>query len=230
LQIVSGPVLAQLPPVAAADPMHAYYSARAPQMAKTLAAPPAGQLLEIIAALETLARGRTVLEVACGAGYWTRFVAPGSRETVAADFSEEMLSVARAQQIAKASFLHADAYGLQDLGEARFDFGFAMHWVSHIPLARWNEFFTGFHARLTPAAKVLLADDIRRPDDADPFYSKTGTRDSYEIRRLPNGKSYEIVKTYFTPDGLRALLAPFADNMEIRFERPRWWLTYDVRR
>jgi SAM-dependent methyltransferase len=198
-------------------------------MAKSLATPPAGQLREIVTELEACARDRSVLEVACGTGYWTRFAAPCSSHLVAADFSAEMLGVAIAQAIAGARFCRADAYGLESLGADRFDFGFAMHWVSHIPLSRWDEFFRGFHARLKPRAKVMLADDIRRPDDTDPYYSKLETRDSYEIRRLPNGETYEIVKTYFTPDELRALLQPYAANLIIRYERPRWWLTYDAK-
>lgn len=213
----------------ATDPMHAYYSDRAPYMAKGLEIKPSGQLLEIIAELKAQAKDRTVLEIACGTGYWTRFVGPVSKCTVATDFSEQMLGVARSLHVANARILFDDAYRLGSVGDERFDFGFAMHWVSHIPLARWREFFTSFHSRLKPGAKVLLVDDIRRPDDGDPWYSKIATHDSYEIRRLPNAESYEIVKTFFSPDDLRTLLQPYAINIQIRYERPRWWLIYDVR-
>jgi SAM-dependent methyltransferase len=231
LQIVRGQlVLSNIPEMTATDPMHAYYSARAPYMAPGLGIEPTGQLLEIIAELTAQARDRTVLEIACGTGYWTRHVGPVSIATTATDFSGAMLGIARSQSIANARFLLEDAYSLTGVGDARFDFGFAMHWLSHVPLARWPEFFTAFHARLKPGAKVLLADDIRRPDDGDPYYCKIGARDTFEIRRLPNGESYEIVKNYFTPDELRARLQPFAENLQIRYERPRWWLTYEVRR
>ncbi|MBV9878570.1 MAG: class I SAM-dependent methyltransferase [Verrucomicrobia bacterium] len=205
-----------------------YYSARAPYLGKALEVPPSGQTLEIIAELKSSARGLAVLEIACGTGYWTRFVAPCAREAMAIDFSEEMLEVARSQQIVNARFLREDAYSLKSLESNQFDFGFAMHWLSHIPLARWDEFFSAFHARLKPGAKVLVADDIRRPDDEDLYFSRVETRDSYELRRLPNGQSYEIVKRYFAPDELHALLAPYATNLHIRFVRPRWWLTYEV--
>ena len=67
---------------------------------------------------------------------------------------------------------------------------------------------------------VLLADDIYRPGDTDPYYSKLETKDSYEIRWLPDGSSYEIVKTYFTPEKLSELLKHYAENIEINFERP----------
>ena len=210
--------------------MRAYYNARAPYMAKSLATPPAGQLLEIVTELEKLARGRTVLEIACGTGYWTRFAAPGSIGTLATDASHEMLGVARSLGIANARFAHDDAYALASLGDARFEFGFAMHWVSHVPMARWDEFFRSFHRHLSPGARVLLADDIRRPDDADIYYSKLDSRDSFEIRELPNGESYEIVKHFFSPQDLRARLEPYGDRIEIQFERPRWWLTYEVKR
>lgn len=230
LQIVSEPsVRSTLAPMPTPDPMHAYYSDRAPYMAKGLEIEPAGQLLEIIAELKAQAKGKTVLEIACGTGYWTRFAGPVSKHTTATDYSITMLGVAQSLRIENARILLDDAYRLSSVGDERFDFGFAMHWVSHIPLARWDEFFTAFHARLKPGATVLLVDDIRRPDDADPYYSKLATRDSYEIRHLPNGESYEIVKTFFTPDQLRTLLQPYADNLNIRYERPRWWLTYDVR-
>jgi cyclopropane fatty-acyl-phospholipid synthase-like methyltransferase len=208
--------------------MHAYYSDRAPYMAKGLEIEPAGQLLEIIAELKALATDRTVLEVACGTGYWTRFVGPVSRRTTATDYSTTMLGVAQSLRIPNAEVIYDDAYHLGGVGDERFDFGFAMHWVSHIPLARWPEFFAAFHARLKPGAKVMLADDIRRPDDADPWYSKLDTRDTFEIRHLPNGESYEIVKTFFTPGQLRTLLQPYATNLQLRYERPRWWVTYEV--
>lgn len=140
-----------------------------------------------------------------------------------------MLAVARGQGLAGVRFRHDDAYQLGAVGADRFDFGFAMHRVSHLPVSRGAEFFRAFHRRLKPGAKVLLADDIRRDDDTDPFYSRLDNGDSYELRHLPNGRSYEIVKRYFSPAELHSLLKPYAENIQVRFERPRWWLTYDAR-
>jgi ubiquinone/menaquinone biosynthesis C-methylase UbiE len=209
--------------------MHAYYSARAATMAKNFEDDPRGWVQEIITEVMAHARDRTVLEVACGTGNWTRLLAQCARNVTATDYSEGMLAVARSRQIPRTCFLQADAYDLSELGDERHDFGLAMWLVSHLALSRWHEFIVAFHAHLKPGAKVLLVDDIRRPDDGDPWYSKLATRDSYEIRRLPNGESYEIVKTYFTPEQLRALLQPYADNIQIRYERPCWRVTYEVR-
>ena len=213
----------------ASDSMHAYYSARAQYMAKDFEDDPREWVQEIIAELMALGRDRTVLEVACGTGNWTRLVSKCARSITATDYSEKMLEVARSRQIPNARFLQADAYDLGGVGNERCEFGFAMWLASHLALSRWHEFITAFHAHLKPGAKVLLVDDIRRADDGDPWFSKLATRDSYEIRRLPNGESYEIVKTYFTPDQLRSLLQPHAENIQLRYERPCWRVTYEVR-
>lgn len=225
---IADPIFAAIP-VMMPDSMHAYYSDRASHMAKNLGKVPAGQLLEIITELQKCARDRTVLEVACGTGFWTQHVAPVSRLVVGTDYSDEMLEVARGQGLRKTHFLNDDAYQLTHVGDELFDFGFSMYWVSHIPLARWDEFFTTFHARLKPGAQVILTDDSYRSGNTYPCYSKLECRDSFEIRHLPDGNSYEIVKTYFTPESLRDLLQPHADNIEIHFGRPRWWVKYQVK-
>jgi len=211
------------------ESMHAYYSARSQYMARNVEDDPAPYVQQIVAAVMTLARDRTVLEVACGTGNWTRLAAQCARRVTATDYSEQMLDVARSRRIPNTRFLHADAYELGGLGGEPYDCGLAMWLVSHLALSRWHEFFTAFHAHLKPGAKVLLVDDIRRSNDADPWYSKLDTRDSYELRQLPNGHSYEIVKAYFTGDQLRSLLQPYADNIHIYHERPFWRVTYEVR-
>src|SRR5262245_66658469 len=39
--------------------------------------------------------GRTVLEVACGTGYWTQYIAPAARHVHASDINEPVLEIAR---------------------------------------------------------------------------------------------------------------------------------------
>ena len=118
---------------------------------------------------------------------------------------------------------------MSKVGDELFDVGYAMHWVSHIPKSRWAEFFVAFHARLKPGAKIILCDDIRRTNDTDPYYSKLDSRDTFEIRRLPEGGTYEIVKTYFTPESMAGLLSPYARDLQMHFEAPRSWVSYTAR-
>ena len=102
---------------------------------------------------------RTVLEVACGTGYWTQFIATSSASVVAVDSSLETLRVARTRvPHDKVHLLAGDAYSLP-LSPATFDAGFAGFWWSHIPRSRISEFLHRFHAALVPGSKVVLLDN-----------------------------------------------------------------------
>lgn len=106
----------------------------------------------------TVFAGRRVLEVAAGAGEWTRFIAPQTQSLLATDTCGQALARAQTQVPSrKVRFVQADAFALPpDLG--CFDAAFAGFWVSRIPNDRLPAFFASLHARLEPGAKVLLLD------------------------------------------------------------------------
>ena len=55
----------------------------------------------------------TVLEIACGTGYWTRFIAQSAANVVAVDTSPETMRIAGGRvPSGKVQFLVADAYNL----------------------------------------------------------------------------------------------------------------------
>ena len=84
--------------MANSDHTHAYYSAWAQHMTQKLNAEPTPQLLEIMAALKACTMNHTVLEVACGTGYWTRHIGPVSSHPVVTDFSCEMIAITCGQK------------------------------------------------------------------------------------------------------------------------------------
>ena len=62
--------------------------------------------------LPRLFEGRRVLEVACGTGYWTQFIAKRAAHVTACDINEAVLEIAREKPIAKGrvTFARADAF------------------------------------------------------------------------------------------------------------------------
>src|SRR6187397_3532726 len=62
-----------------------------------------------------LFKGRTVLEVACGTGYWTQFLAPAARHVYAGDINDAVLEIARDKRLplGKATFFRGDAITLE---------------------------------------------------------------------------------------------------------------------
>src|SRR5688500_18132253 len=89
-----------------------YYAARASEYDRVYRKP------ERQADLRTIERwirevfaGKTLLEIACGTGYWSQFLAPVARSFVGLDASREVLEIARSRVTAgHAAFVQGDAY------------------------------------------------------------------------------------------------------------------------
>src|SRR5258707_13891763 len=77
--------------------------------------------------------GRTVLEVACGTGYWTQFIAKAAKKVHACDINEAVLEIAREKPIPKdrVDFFRADAISLEGV-PVDCDAAFAGFWWSHV--------------------------------------------------------------------------------------------------
>ena len=72
--------------------------------------------------LESLApepfHGLDVLEIACGTGYWTQFIARSARRILAVDYSPEVLEIAQKKKTygnCDVSFRESDAYALSNV-------------------------------------------------------------------------------------------------------------------
>ena len=76
----------------------AYYDDRASTMDSAYTAEPTGWVLDMIAEMKRTLRGRRVLEVACGTGYWTRYAAETAAHVTGVDAAPNMLAVARAKE------------------------------------------------------------------------------------------------------------------------------------
>lgn len=72
------------------------------------------ELLQIQDVLKEKFTGKTVLEVACGTGYWTQYVSETAQHITAIDYSEEVLTIAKEKQLlsSKVSFVQGNAYKL----------------------------------------------------------------------------------------------------------------------
>src|SRR6185369_2885282 len=115
------------------DPLVDYYSRRAREYESIYRREDPIRQSEqqaILEALRRLFRGRRVLEVACGTGYWTCSLAEVVDHLCATDASSETLALARAKPFppAKVDFHVADAYVLGTV-PGTFTGGFANFWL-----------------------------------------------------------------------------------------------------
>ncbi len=161
-------------------------------------------LLELMR--ESLA-GRDVLEIACGPGYWTREVSPFVSSITATDANESVLAEARKKQFPKdnVSFALADAFTLQGINGG-FNGAFAVDWWAHVPKTRRGHFIRALHTKLAPGARVILADQLPRPDSITGNFDPEGNH--YQKRTLPTGESFTVIKNFTPERDYRDLLQP----------------------
>lgn len=184
---------------------------------------------EAAAAMRQVLADRSVLEVACGTGFWTEIAAEVTQHIVALDMSPEMLALAQEKEFppGKVEFLNADAYALETV-PGRFDAGLANFWFSHVPKARVKEFLDGFHKRLGPGAVVFMADNVYVPGVGGKLITRPGIEDTFKLRKLPEGSEHEVLKNYYSADQLRSILSPLASELQVHVGKCFWWVSYTV--
>ena len=186
--------------------MQSYYAARASEYDRVYLKPERqSDLRQIEQWLPSVLAGTAVLEVACGTGYWTRFIAPVASAVVAIDSSPETLRIAQARVVAtNTRFQVGDAYALTRLGRS-FSAAFAGFWFSHVPLERQREFLLGLNAALAPGAHVVLLDNLFVAGSSTAIAERDANGNTYQSRSLGDGSTHRVLKNFPAEAQLQAL-------------------------
>jgi len=186
--------------------MQSYYAVRASEYDRVYLKPERqSDLRQIEQWLPSVLVGTTVLEVACGTGYWTQFIAPVASSVFALDSSPETLRIARERVAApNTEFRIGDAYALDRLGRS-FNAAFAGFWFSHVPLERQREFLLGLNSALAPGARVVLLDNLFVEGSSSAITEQDANGNTYQSRSLDDGSKHRILKNFPTEAQLQAL-------------------------
>lgn len=210
------------------DSMVAYYADRANEYERIYAKPERQEdLLRLRSFLERTFAGAHVFEVACGTGYWTEVVAQSASLVVATDINEEVLAIARCKPTdpQKVAFHREYAYALRAMPQ-RFNGGLAAFWWSHVPRARLRSFLVGFHRILSPSARMVLMDNAYVEGSSTPMSRTDESGDTYQIRKLDDGSTYEVLKNFPTESELGAVVDGMATEVQVEFLQYYWILSY----
>ncbi len=161
------------------------------------------------ARLRELSRGRTVLDLACGSGWWLPHMAD-AESIVAADISMEMLSVARKKELRRpVRFVQADLYRAP-FATGSFDLVTVGFWLSHHPRQDFKALFEAISEPLSTGGQFWLTDNNPPAEGATRqtvHYDSHGNR--FARRYLDDGRPFVILKNYFTEDDLVTTLRSF---------------------
>ena len=154
-----------------------------------------------------------VLEIACGTGWWTGRLEPYCTSLTAVDSSDEVLKINQAKyQSPKIEYQQADIFKFKP--EKKYDFIFFSFWLSHVPPEKFEAFFELLAASLNEGGKIFLMDSrAKSKSDAgllvhsDGKYQTRSNDDVVMQRTLKDGRDFNIVKIYYSPEVLNQNLA-----------------------
>ncbi|HYQ11578.1 MAG TPA: class I SAM-dependent methyltransferase, partial [Gaiellaceae bacterium] len=134
-------------------------------------------IAEVETALDVFAPRGSVLELAAGTGIWTRKLVRLADRVVAVDANAETLAL----NTADAQLVQADVFDWSP--EEPVDVVFFSFWLSHVPEARFDEFWALVRAAIRPGGRVFLIDS----GAGDTAHTATEQTGEEETRSLSDG-------------------------------------------
>ena len=212
--------------------LEAYYTRRANEYEDIYKRPERqNNLRSLESILRSLFRDRHVLEIACGTGYWTQYIANSASTIVATDISKEVLNLAKSKnyQSCSVTFQQTDAYSMEKVGD-NFNAGFCGFWWSHIPLTRRTQFLEIFHSKLNPGALVVMIDNNYVEGSSTPVSRKDEEGNTYQVRKLKDGTRYEVLKNFPEESNLHNFFEKVGENIQINNLTYYWLLKYNLKK
>lgn len=208
--------------------MKQYYAERAKEHDKVYLKPERqDDIKKLHEYLKYAFNGLNVLEIACGTGYWTKIISETASSIVSTDYNNEVLEIAssRDYQLKNIQFYQDDAYFLPKI-KGDYTAAFAGFFWSHIPLNKINEFLNQFHSKLDKGAKIIFIDNSFVQGSSTPISRTDEDGNTYQIRKLDNGKEFEVLKNFPSEEFLKIVLNKYSNSIKIKFLEYYWIAEY----
>lgn len=173
---------------------------------------------------DTLA-GHDVLEIACGTGYWTQEIAETAASVVATDLNPAVIDVAKLKELPadKVRFELADALDLQVDGA--YSACFAGFWWSHVKRDEQAPFLARLREVLGKDGLLVMIDNVYVEGSSTSIARTDLEGNTYQIRRLPSGERFEVVKNFPSDSSLRKRMSHAVKEIRIKRLEHYWMLT-----
>jgi SAM-dependent methyltransferase len=153
------------------------------------------------------------VELACGTGRWTPVVARRARRTFAVDAAPEMLDINRDRTRGLGvEHVLGDVFTWASPEPA--DLVVMCLWLSHVPPALFDNFWTHVRSWMAPGATVFIMDSLPHPDRVGRDEAAPEPDSYLHIRSLPDGRRVEIPKVFYDPRQLQRKLDGLGFDVE----------------
>ena len=171
-----------------------------------------------------------VLEIACGTGYWTQFIATAASSITALDINPQTLAIARDKPLPpqRVRFEVADVHALYPQYQS-YSGAFAGFWWSHLKRSERRAFLQNLHRALTPGAVVVLLDNRYVEGSSTPVSHTDAGGNTYQQRALDDGSTHIVLKDFPTQAELLADIGADAMGVEYTALDYYWVMKYEFR-
>jgi len=190
-----------------------YYKDRAKEYEKVYLKPERQEdLLKATTVLQNLLFQKTVLEIACGTGYWTEKIAETAASVYATDINESVIDIARSKYYKnKVAFALADIYNFTPEKKNESVFG-GFIW-SHILLQDLDKFINKVQDFVALDGTIVFMDN-NYVEGSNHAITKTDEQgNTYQTRKLENGTSHLVLKNFPTKDFIFQKLSSIATEI-----------------
>lgn len=181
------------------------------------------EIADIERYLENLVTGKSILELACGTGYWTACMSKSAKCIISSDYSAEMISEAKKKTyICPTQFVQADMYSMP-IPPHSVDMAIFGFWFSHEPKQKYEQFFKLIKSFVKKDGQIWLLDN-NSPAEGDE-YKSTGIDEygnNYKQRFLNNGEEYSVLKNYFDEKLLIEIFEAEFEIKELIYKKYYW--------
>lgn len=203
-----------------------YYNDRAREYDKVYEIPDEQEdLIKSAVLFQNIFANKSVLEIACGTGYWTEKISKTANSIFATDINEIVIDIARTRKFnSNVVFQVADMNCLSI--DKKFDGLFGGFIWSHILLQDLDNFLLRLKDLLNENAKIAFIDskqvegtnhDRKRITRIDQYGN------TFQTRTLENGTTHEVLKNFPSKQFLTDKLLQISTEVEI-IELEHYWI------
>lgn len=169
---------------------------------------------------------KTVMEIACGTGFWTERIAQTATSILATDINEAVLDVAKQKHYANAPVIFERADIFNYCSENRYEALFGGFIWSHIPLQNIDKFLRILNSYTSPDGTIVLMDNNFVQGSNSPITYTDEEENTFQTRRLENGTMHLIMKNFPTENFLKEKLEDIAIDIQFIKLKYFWMLCY----
>ena len=168
------------------------------------------------------ARPCRVLELACGTGLFTRHLAARVAHVTAVDASPEVIACNRVRvDRDNVDYVLADVF--EWMPQDRYDLVFMSFWLSHVPLARFDAFWSMAKQALAADGRAYVIDSALDPTSTARDHPTPDAEAGIVTRKLNDGRQFRIIKLFHDPTLLNRRLAGIGFHGAIE-RTPRYFI------